>query len=412
MSSLILACFIGTDWNYGMALFNLFYVYFFKDMSERLGIKRIHSSCKHYRDMQLFLLFLREAFFTAFITLKVSEKERYTINETDAPNLIEMKIMFAHLQSYYFLHHAIKKGDSTMIFNWMEIAIPAFKAAKKPHYTQLSIDFMIRFKSWDDQVLSMLDGAMFVHTSTGIYQPLDESVEFVNLHAKSRSHKTDCPNFGANISFSTHMRMNAEELLYGLQEISGNIDKKYETPFTPKQKELMTEMSKIIIIIWPIVCDKDIKVCNILNDDPSHIDTPPSEVLEKVFLKIPAQVRERGKVFETMFMNEKNLENPTIREVILSTEDMAEYEAESKKFRELQDDKLDENDSWEDEEEFVAPTASAIFAKLKSKQSLLISLQRTHSKTKQDAMDVEGIVNATLEEPVDRPAKRVLRPRE
>jgi hypothetical protein len=73
---------------------------------------------------------------------------------------------------------------------------------------------------------------------------------------------------------------------------------------------------------------------------------------------------------------------------------------------------LEEDDSGDDEEEFIIPKSSTILSKLKSKKSLLISKQRSHSTTKQDAMDIEATVNTTLEESVDRPAKMVLRNRE
>jgi hypothetical protein len=49
---------------------------------------------------------------------------------------------------------------------------------------------------------------------------------------------------------------------------------------------------------------------------------------------------------------------------------------------------------------------------LKNKKSLLISQQKTHSKTRQDQMDIEEVQRVTLEEPIERPAKRVLRERE
>jgi hypothetical protein len=310
------------------------------------------------------------------------------------------------------MHHAIKKGDSKMIFKWMEIAIPAFKAARKPHYTQLSIDFMIRFKSWSDEVISMMDGVMFVHTSSGISQPLDECVEFVNLHAKSRNHKTDCANFGANISSSTYMRMCADELIHGLQEIRGLSCKTSETHYTTKQQEIITEMTKIIVLIWPIVGDRDIKVCNILNENPEQILTPPNMIIDNVFSKAQNQVKERGKVFENMFQNEKNHENPTVVHVTLSREEKLEEEAELRSLNELMSDELEESDSEGGDEEFVLPKFSVILGKLKNKKSLLISQQKTHSKTRQDQMDIEEVQRVTLEEPIERPAKRVLRERE
>ena len=98
--------------------------------------------------------------------------------------------------------------------------------------------------------------------------------------------------------------------------------------------------------------------------------------------------------------------------LVLSREDKAEYESESSKFRELQNDKLAEDDSGDDEEEFIIPKCSTILSKLKSKKSLLISKQRSHSTTKQDEMDIETTVNTTLDTSVDHPAKRVLRDRE
>jgi hypothetical protein len=359
--------------------------------------------------MQLFLLFLREAFVGAFKEL--TNDDMYILNEDDAPNLIEMKIMFALVQLYYYLHHAIKKGDSKMIFAWMKTAIQIFKAAKKPHYTQLSIDFTIRYESWCEKIISMLNGAMFVLTSTGIFQSLDEFVEFVNLHSKSRDHKTDCPNFGANVSSSSYMRMRADDLIYGLQEMRGLTDKTHVSQFTPKQQDLIEEMTKIIVTIWPIVCDTDIMVCNILNDDPKLIATPPSELIKDALLKVPDQVKERSMVFEKMFQNELNAENPTLNTVNRTSEELLESERELAAMRELDDENALEETDDDEEEEFALPKTNEILAKLKSRRSLLISMQRIHSRATEDRMHVEEVRRVTLEESEERPAKRVLRKR-
>jgi hypothetical protein len=166
-------------------------------------------------------------------------------------------------------------------------------------------------------------------------------------------------------------------------------------------------MTKIIVIIWPIVCDRDIKVCNILNEDPEQF------LHHQVwFFKIQSQVKQRGEVFETMFENEKNLENPMVKPVTLSREEKLEVDAELRNLNELKNEEVQESDSEDGNEEFALPKTSVILAKLKNKRTLLISQQKTHSKTRQDKMDIEEVQRATLEQPVERPAKRVLRERE